>query len=333
VRLKSVRFQTISLKHGRGTPKNASVRRLLPAAASALALLVPAAAQAKPQTGAVLRVDRAHHKVEVVNSTHLVRRYSVAGKLSSKLRSGALVTFKAKGKKANGLRVTGRTRKLAFYATVVSSAKKGAVMRLPDGRNWKIGKKQLKHAHGSSVSISLEGLDPGQVVLITMVTDAKGNVSITIKLVNGDDPTAGEDQEASGTVTGVTDTTLTIDTGDETLTFEADSELLADIQVDDEVDVTYYEDGGTLVADDISLVDEGQEDDTVTGTVTDVRGDGLTIQVDGEGPMSFSADPDLLQDVSVGDEVDVTYYTDDDGHLVADDVEPAGGGPDDSNED
>jgi hypothetical protein len=298
-----------------------------------LALLVPAAAQAKPQTGAVLRVDRGHHKVEVVNSAHLVRRYSVAGKLSSKLRSGALVSFKPHGKKANGLRVTGRTRKLAFYATVVSSAKKGALLRLPDGRAWKIGKKQLKRVRGSSVSISLEGLDKGQVVLITMATDANGNVAITIKLVGGNDPTGGEDDEASGVVTAVTAHSLTIDTGDEKMTFEADSDVLADIQVDDQVDVTYYEDGGTLVADDVSLVDDGQEDDTVTGTVTQVRGDGLTIQVDGEGPMSFGADPDVLQDVAVGDVVDVSYYQDDDGSLVADDVEPATpGGPDDSND-
>jgi Domain of unknown function (DUF5666) len=131
----------------------------------------------------------------------------------------------------------------------------------------------------------------------------------------------------------VTDDSIAIDTGDEQLTFVADPDLLADIQVDDEVDVTYYEDGGTLVADDVSLVDDGQEDDTVTGTVTQVRGDGLTIQVDGEGAMSFSADPDLLQDVAVGDVVDVTYYQDDNGSLVADDVEPADpGGPDDSND-
>jgi hypothetical protein len=309
------------------------VRRFLPAAGAVLALLVPAAAQAKQEKGAVLRVDRAHHKVEVVTSAHLVRRYSVAGKLSSKLRSGALVSFTPKGKKATGLRVNGRTRKLAFYATVVSSAKKGAVMRLPDGRDWKIGKKQLKHAHGSSLSISLEGLDKGQVVLITLVGDSKGNVTITIKLVKGDDPTGGEDQDASGTVTDVTADTLTIDTGDEELTFVADSDLLADVQLDDEVDVTYYEDGGTLVADDVELVDDGQEDDTATGTVTEVRGDGLTIQVDGEGPMSFSADPDLLQDVTVGELVDVTYFLNDGGSLVADDVEPADpGGPDDQND-
>jgi hypothetical protein len=156
-----------------------------------------------------------------------------------------------------------------------------------------------------------------------MATDANGNVAITIKLVGGNDPTGGEDDEASGVVTAVTAHSLTIDTGDEKMTFEADSDVLADIQVDDQVDVTYYEDGGTLVADDVSLVDDGQEDDTVTGTVTQVRGDGLTIQVDGEGPMSFGADP----------VVDVSYYQDDDGSLVADDVEPATpGGPDDSND-
>jgi hypothetical protein len=298
------------------------VRRLLPIAALLALFVLPAAAQAKPQKGAVLRVDRAHHKVEVVTSAHLVRRYTVAGKLSSKLRSGALVTFKPNGKKANGLRVTGRTRKLAFYATVVSSAKKGAVLRLPDGRSWKVGKKQLKRAHKGSVSISLEGLDKGQVVLITMATDSHGNVSITIKLVKGDDPTGGEDEDATGTVTALTGDSLTIDTGDEELTFVADSELLTDIQVDDEVDVTYYEDGGTLVADDVELVD-GEADDSVVGTVTDVRGDGLTVQVDGEGAMSFGADADVLQDVSVGEVVEVTYYQDDDGTLVADDVEPA----------
>ena len=299
------------------------MRRLLPAAVAILALLVPAAAQAKPQKGAVLRVDRAHHKVEVVNPAHLVRSYSVVGKLSSKLRSGALVTFKPSGKRVNGLRINGRTRKLAFYATVVTSARKGAVMRLPDGLTWKIGKKLLKH----------QGLAPDQVVLITMITDSKGRVSFKVKILKSEDPTGGEDQEASGTVTYVSGDTLTIDTGDEDLTFVADPDLLTDIQTGDEVDVTYYEDNGALVADDVSLVGDGTEDSVVTGNVSEVRDDGLTIQVDGEGPMSFTAeDPDLLQDVNVGDEVDVTYYTDDDGTLVADDVEPTDpggdGGPD-----
>jgi hypothetical protein len=299
------------------------MRRLLPAAGALLALvLLPAAAQAKPQKGALLRVDRSHHRVEIVNARHVVRSYTVAGRLPSKLRSGAVVSFKPKGKKLSGLRVTGRTRKLTFYGTVVSSAKKGAVLRLSDGRSWKVGKKQVKRAHGSSVSISLEGLDKGQVVLITMVTDSGGNVSITIKLVKGHDPTGGEDDEAEGTVTAIDDTSITIDTGDEEMTFEADADLLEDIQVGDDVDVTYYGDGDTLVADDVELVD-GEADDSVVGTVSQVRGDGLTVQVDGEGAMSFEADADVLEGVSVGELVEVTYYQEDDGSLVADDVEAA----------
>ena len=88
--------------------------------------------------------------------------------------------------------------------------------------------------------------------------------------------------------------------------------------------MTYYEDAGKLIADDIELVDDSGGDDLdVVGTVTQLRDDGLTVQVDGQGPMSFEADPDLLDGVSVSDQVDVTYYEDTDGSLVADDVEPA----------
>ena len=43
----------------------------------------------------------------------------------------------------------------------------------------------------------------------------------------------------------------------------------------------------------------------------------------GSGSMTFAADSDLLDGVSVGDVVDVTYFQDTDGSLVADDVEPA----------
>lgn len=305
------------------------MKRLARLAALALFIFPAAAAQAKPQSGALLRVDRAHRKVEVVDSRHVVHRYAVAGRLSKKLRAGALVSFQARGKRIAKLRVTGRTRKLAFYATVVSSAKKGAVLRLPDGRSWRVGKKQVKHkgARSSSVSISFEGLQPGQVVLITMVTDGGGNVSITIKLVPSGDPTGGEDEDVTGTITAIGTGSVTIesdDTGDE-MTFVADQDLIDGFQVGDDVDVTYFTDGdGSLVADDVELVDGSDGSDfDVVGTVTQVRGDGLTVQVDGEGAMSFGADPDLLSGINVGDLVDVTYYEDVDGSMVADDIEPA----------
>jgi hypothetical protein len=37
--------------------------------------------------------------------------------------------------------------------------------------------------------------------------------------------------------------------------------------------------------------------------------------------MTFEADPDVTDGIGVGDHVDVSYYQDDDGSLVADDVE------------
>jgi Domain of unknown function (DUF5666) len=45
------------------------------------------------------------------------------------------------------------------------------------------------------------------------------------------------------------------------------------------------------------------------------------VQVDGGGTMTFAADSDTTDGIEVGDRVDVSYYQDDDGTLVADDVE------------
>jgi hypothetical protein len=90
------------------------MKRLLPGSGLALALLaIPAAAQAKPQTAAVLRVDRAHRSVELVDSQRVVRNYTLAGSAPRKLRAGARVAFQAHGKRISALRVEGRARKLS----------------------------------------------------------------------------------------------------------------------------------------------------------------------------------------------------------------------------
>jgi hypothetical protein len=46
--------------------------------------------------------------------------------------------------------------------------------------------------------------------------------------------------------------------------------------------------------------------------------------------MTFQTDSDLVDGVNVGDQVDVTYFKDTDGSLVADDVEPADSSGDNS---
>jgi hypothetical protein len=254
------------------------------ALAIAAALAIPAAAQAKPQTATVLRVDRAHHRIELVNSSHVVHAYAVAGKLLRRVARGSVVSFSVKGKRVTKLRLKGRAHKLAFYGTVVASGKRNVVLQLADGRRVRLGTKakakakakaQAARAAGT-VSIQLVGLKPGQTVLITESFDANGNVTITIKLVQGADPNGGGSGGSGG--------------------------------------------------------DDTPDQDAV-GTVTAIAADGstITIQVDGQGAMTFQADADLVSGFNVGDAVDVTYYTDTDGSLVADDVEStdnSGGGSD-----
>jgi hypothetical protein len=313
------------------------MKRLVPSCAAAIALLaIPAAASA--QTGAVLRVNRAHHKLEIVDSRHAVRSYTTASRRAvRKLRAGAKVSFQAQGGRITSLRPLGRAHKISFLAKVVSaSSGKGLVLRLGDGNELRLGKRQLtRHAHRahrSSVQIDIQGLDAGQVLLITETVDRAGNVTITIKLMPSSDPN-GDDQDATGTITALGTGSLTIQTDDgQSMTFQADPMLLEDFSLGDDVDVSYYTDAdGSLVADDVEpLDDSGSDDLDAIGTVTAIAGDSITVQVDGSGPMTFQADSDLLDGVAVGDLVDVTYFQDTDGSLVADDIEPADDSGDDS---
>ncbi len=309
------------------------MKRLLPSCATAIAvLLLPASAAAQSQSGAVLRVDRAHHRVEIVDSQHAVHSYAAPRRAVRKLRPGTKVTFQTSAGRIGSLRVNGRARKLSFYGKVVKAGGRGAVFRLGDGKQLRLAKRQLGHrghrrAHRSSVQINLQGLQPGQVVLISETIDAAGNLTITIKLIPGADPN-GDDQDVTGTITAIGPASVTIQADDgSSMTFQASSDVLDGFEVGDVVDVTYYtEADGTLVADDIEPVDDGgdtgDELDAI-GIVTAVGPSTISIQVDGGGPMTFEADPDLTDGFAVGDHVDVTYWQDVDGSLVADDVESA----------
>jgi hypothetical protein len=301
------------------------------------ALALPAAASAKQQSGTVLKVDRAHHAVEIVTPKHVVRRYSAPGKLIKRLKPQTAVVYSTAGKKVVKLRAKGHARKVAFYAKVVASGRSGVVLRLADGRRVKLGGGKKKRAHNraaaaGSVTVNIQGLKVGQIVLITQTVDSSGNVTITIRLVQVPDANGGEDQDVVGTVTAIADdgSTLTIqtDSGD-SMTFQTDSDIVDGIAVGDLVDVAYYQDtDGSLVADDVSSADDGSgdggEDQLATGTVTGVAPDGssITVAVDGGGAMTFQTDPDLIDGIAVGDVVDVSYYQDTDGSFVADDVSP-----------
>ncbi|HEY2602146.1 MAG TPA: DUF5666 domain-containing protein [Thermoleophilaceae bacterium] len=320
------------------------MKQLLLSSAAAIALLaLPAAAgAAQRQSGAVLRVDRAHHRLELVDSQHAVRSYTTPRRTPRRLRRGVRVSFQASGVRVSALRVDGRASRLSFYGTVVSSSASGVVLRLGDGQKLTFGGHHAaRHGHthsGPSLQINVEGLQQGQIVLVSE-TIYRDGTAVAIKPVapssggnqNGSAPApaGGQEADVTGTITAIGPNSLTIQTaGGVTMTFQADPDLTDDYDIGDAVDVTYETAAdGTLVAGDVEPADDSGDDQDVLGTVTAIGANSLTLHADDGSTMTFEADSDLTDGFSPGDYVDVTYYTDTDGSLVADDVEP---GPDPS---
>jgi hypothetical protein len=176
-----------------------------------------------------------------------------------------------------------------------------------------------------AVTVNIVGLQPGVTVQITETIAANGDITITITLP----PSTGEEQSASGVVTEVDTADFILDPGDGTqLQLNMDPDALADLDLSecDEVDATYHQDAGVLVADHVEITGSSTSGDCaptddVDGTITQVSANALTIQSD-EGPMSFSVDSsDITDGFSAGDVVDVTYTDQGDGSLDAVDVE------------
>jgi hypothetical protein len=133
-------------------------------------------------------------------------------------------------------------------------------------------------------------------------------------------------QEETGPITGLSTTSITIDTPDRgSMSFPliASVELAVGYQLGDMVDVTYSQDpDGTLYVTDIEYV----ENDS-TGVVQSVSQGGLTIIDDSSSQAdTFIADPSLqlLQGVALGDEVDVSWHQAANGASVADSVSDFG---------
>ena len=94
--------------------------------------------------------------------------------------------------------------------------------------------------------------------------------------------------------------------------------------------VSYHQDAGMLIADHVNLTGastsghcaDTSRDQDVVGTITQVSGDGLTVQTQDQGTMTFGVDSnDVTDGYQVGDVVDVTYADNGDGTYTADDVE------------
>jgi hypothetical protein len=309
------------------------MRRLMLAAGVAGLAVFPAGALAATSRSKVLSVDARHHTVGLVDSAHLVHAYRYRGTLP-RLALGDSVSYRRSGHTISRVKRTARAfGTLSFYAKVVRSGSKKVQLRLGDGSAFSLSAKQVSStpAHAAAVSarsvtLQIQGLAPGERVLISETVNAGGHWTITIALPSsstaggggagagsgsgdgsGDDPS--DDQFAEGTITRVSDTGLTLSTGSGALSFAVDptAGLTDGFLVGDVVDVSYVQSpDGSLSADDVEYVEQD-----ATGVVSTVSDATVSVVGDVTGqPDTFSADPDmgLFDGVAPGDEVDVTYH-------------------------
>jgi hypothetical protein len=320
--------------------------------ATAVAMLaLPASALAASGHGVVLSVDSKHHSVQVVDASHVVHAYGYRGRLP-RLHAGSKISFRRTGKAISAVKVSRQmSGSVAFLGRVVKSSQHGLVLRLADGKKVTFSANQVHHsktkaakrrAHAArsasvragvaNVTINIQGLQPGVMVLITETVDG-GNVTITISFPGKSDPVAGGEQTASGTVTEVDDDAfvLTTDDGSDLRLHMAAGRLAQlGLGVCDTLDVSYHQDAGMLIADHVNSTGsstsgdcaDNRHDQDVVGTITQVSGDSVTVATEDQGTMTFSVDSsDTTDGYQAGDVVDVTYYDNGDGTYSADDVE------------
>jgi len=244
---------------------------------------MPASAGARSLHASVLKLDRQHHRVRVVTANHTVRSFRYSGKVNRRVKAGSRIVAELRRRSLRHIKPAGRAHVLRFYGRVVSDGRKGLVLRLGDGKRLTLGgRRGGGHARmraaftDQPISIQILGLQPGQVVLVTITFDGSGGQSITIQIT------------VSGAGSG--------------------------------------DGGGDLVGDgDGGAIDDNNGDDyTVDGTVTAVDPGAGTMEIDSnDGHMTFTADPDVLDGVSVVDTVEVDYAKDTPtGDLIADDGLP-----------
>lgn len=306
-------------------------------------LLLPATALASSSQGVVLSVDGAHHEIQVVDPAHVVHLYRYHGRLP-RLHAGSRIRFSRSGRLIRNIRGTsGRAGTVAFYARVVRSSAHGVTLVAADGHRISLSASQLAARRGrhtraqmvthaalgitaGSVTINLLGLQPGVTVLVTESTDSSGNTTVTITLPPT--PPTPQSQQASGTVSEVdTDAFVVVTADGSELRMHMAEQDLANLNLSScqTVDVTYHQDAGMLIADDVQTTGTSTTGDCTptfdaTGTITVLSDQAVTISTD-QGPMKFGADPSLTDGYYVGDLVDVTYTQNADGSLTATDVE------------
>jgi hypothetical protein len=297
---------------------------LLACAASVCALSAPAAlaGPSSPSNGQGVVLSTTGHGVRLVDRSHRVGVVHVSS--ARGLRRGDVVSVR-KGR----ARVSGHVRKLSFLGRVVRSSGRSAVVRLGDGSSFAAGAGKLRGHRARSaanVTVDFHGLAPGQTVIVTIATDAQGNVALAIRVLSAATDIGDAELHATGVVTDDEDEdTFAIRAddgsglrfGDPQGLFEA-----ADVAWCDVVEVAFHKSGDRLIADELRVTGQSDEGDCaegawfgeVEGTVTALAADGSSLTLEpGEGsrPMPIPvADPSLLDGIEVGDDVVATLGED-----------------------
>jgi hypothetical protein len=230
----------------------------------------------------------------------------------------------------------------------MSASRHGATFSLPDGRAFSIGggagRPRGVASAAQNVSVNVEGLKPGQTVLITVSFDPTGDVHISIKLV--DEPTSGDESQPeppscgdptakAGAVVGInsTDGLLTISRpwGEDPQTYHASSEQLSHVHYGDEVLVRFDPESSQvtdvkIVHSTVTAPDPGMlvADGTVNSTNADA-GQFTIVQSNRGGRLTFNAPCWILSQVWASEDVHVVYHTEANGDTVADAVDPNDG--------
>jgi hypothetical protein len=196
----------------------------------------------------------------------------------------------------------------------------------------------------SDLTISVEGLKPGQTVLITLTLSPSGDsVAVTIKRVDAGVVAGQTSSQLSGTVTSSdpdSNSFTVTDAAGNDHSFIASDAALSGVSIAecDVVDVTYHSAADLLVADqvhvsgtettgacDSSSSSSSSSELEALGTITalDAAGGSVTITTDDGQTLQLGVDPSLLDGLATGAQVDVLYSDNGDGTLTADDIQPA----------
>jgi hypothetical protein len=306
------------------------------------ALILPAAAAAKSVSGTVLQTDPAHHVIRIVEGPGKVESFYYKGKLGRGVRPGSLVKLNAHGHRATGIHARYRPHRVQVLGRVVSAASSGLTVSLPDGRLFKLNsgsqrRSRTASAHAAgNVSVNVLGLQPGQLVTITIDYQANGDINITIQLMPSSDP-AGDGSGDSGDNSGqpscagpdaADGKVLGINHDNGTFTIGPSADVLSHIHQGDQVLVRFTPDDPSTAADariissSVTAADpEVKVADGIVNQVNSTAEQFTVIQSNYAGALTLNGACWILDRVWTSEDVHVIYHVAPNGDLVADAID------------